>query len=404
MSDIFIGRQPIYDRQLGVYAYELLFRGASVNCAQFSDGDQATSNVIVNAFMEIGLDNIVSQQLAFINLTRAFFVDQKAPGVCLPRHRVVLEVLEHVEPDVEVLEGVRRLSTQGYTIALDDFVYHRTLRPLLELADIVKLDVMALDRSRLRSHVRLLRRYPVKLVAEKVETLADFNFCLDLGFDYFQGYFFAQPQIIRGERLPHNRLTILNLLSQLQNPDISAEQLEALIRQNPTFSERILRHANSAALDLEPSVESLQQAFTRVGVTDLKSWTTVLAMAKLDDKPTELVVTSMIRGKMAEMLSTTLNADKPESFFTVGLFSTLDALMDNGMEAILDRLPLPDHLADALLHRRGVHGEVLDCVLAYERGRWDRVRCRHLTDSQIQGCYLAALHWASQASRDLIEQ
>jgi EAL and modified HD-GYP domain-containing signal transduction protein len=402
MNEIFIGRQPIYDRKLNVYAYELLFRAAPDNSARFSDGDQATSTVIVNAFLEIGLDNIVDQRLAFINLTRAFFVDHN--NVCLPKERVVLELLEHIEPDAEVINGIRRLSAQGYAIALDDFVYHDALQPLVQLADIVKVDIMALGQDQIRRQVEKLRRHPLKLLAEKVETRDEFDFCLDLGFDYFQGYFFAQPQVIRGQRLPNNRLAILHLLSRLQDPDVKPAELEELIVQDVTFSYRILRYVNSAAFSLTRRIESVHQAVVILGLQAVRTWTSLLAMSQVDNKPTELVVTAMVRGKMAEALAEALKAPHPESFFTVGLFSALDALMDNTMEEILTQLPLAEHISSALLHHQGIHGEVLESVLAYERGDWDRIYCGKLRPDQFVNCYLSALRWAREVSRQLVEK
>ena len=402
MDDIFIGRQPIYNRELGVYAYELLFRAAPHNAARFSDGDQATSNVIVNAFMEIGLDNIVGQHLAFINLTRAFFVEQE--NICLPKERVVLELLEHIEPDVEVIEGIKRLSAQGYSIALDDFVYRDGLQPLVQLADIVKVDVMVQQRDEIRSQVQKLRQHSLKLLAEKVETRDTFDFCLELGFDYFQGYFFAQPQVVRGQRLPNNRLAILRLLSRLQDPNIKPAELEELIVQDVTFSYRILRYVNSAAFSLAHKIESVHQAVVILGQKTIKTWTTLLAMSGVDNKPTELVITAMVRGKMAEALARALKAPHPEAFFTVGLFSALDALMDNTMQEILTQLPLAEHISSALLYHKGIHGEVLASVLAYERGEWEQAGCETLGASQVRDCYLSAVRWAGDVSRQLVKK
>ncbi|HHJ16827.1 MAG TPA: HDOD domain-containing protein [Gammaproteobacteria bacterium] len=402
MSEIFIGRQPIYDRKLDVYAYELLFRAAKVNAAEITDGDQATSDVIINTFLEIGLDNIVSNRLAFINLTRAFFVNEHS--ISLPKDRVVLELLEDIEADDDVMAGVRRLTEQGYTIALDDFIYHESLRPLVQLANIIKIDIMALEKDDIREHVQALRAHPLKLLAEKVETQEEFDYCMELGFDYFQGYFFAQPKVIRGQRLPNNRLAILKLLGQLQDPDITPQQLENLIAQDVAFSDRILRYASSAAFAPPRKIESIQQAAAILGLQSIKSWTTLLAMSQVDNKPTELVVTAMIRARMAEEMARAQHIEHPESFFTVGLFSALDALMDNTMEEILTQLPLADPISDALLHRKGIHGEVLSCVLAYERGQWERIKCHQLGKVQIRNGYLTALQWANSVCQQLIDQ
>ncbi|MCO6413680.1 MAG: HDOD domain-containing protein [Thiogranum sp.] len=401
MSDIFIGRQPIYDRKLDVFAYELLFRAAHTNRAEITDGDRATSDVIVNAFMEIGLDNIVSTRLAFINLTRSFCVSERA--ISLPKDRVVLELLEDIEVDDELLQAVERLSGQGYTIALDDFVYHESLKPLVQLAHIVKIDIMALSREDIRSHVSQLRQHPLRLLAEKVETRQDLDFCMNLGFDYFQGYFFAQPKVIHGKRLPNNRLAILHLLSRLQDPDISPKELEDLIAQDVAFSYRMLRYVNSAAFSLPRKIESVHEAVVILGLQTIKTWTILMAMSQVDDKPAELVVTAMVRGKMAELMAKLQGSANPESFFTVGLFSALDALMDNTMQEILTQLPLADHIADALLHHQGVHGKTLQCVLAYERGAWDQIQYDTLTTAQISDCYLSAVEWANEVCRQLMD-
>lgn len=401
MSDIYIARQPIYDCDLNVYAYELLFRDNDINRAGIVDGDQATSDVIVNTFMEIGLNNIVGDRLAFINLTRSFIVDERP--VSLPRDRVVLELLEDIDPDEEVIEAAQRFVKQGYCLALDDFIFNEALRPLVETASIIKIDVMALDKQEIREHVQQLREYPVKLLAEKVEDQAMYRYCVELGFDYFQGYFFAQPVIIQGQRLPNNRLSILNLLGKLQDPSISARQLEDLISQDITLSFRILRYVNSASLSLPRKVESVHEAVVLVGLQNIKSWSLLLAMSAVDNKPVELVIMAMIRGKMAELLATRMGLSNPESYFTVGLFSALDALMDNSMEEILTQLPLADHISSALLSHQGEHGEILSCVLAYERGNWEAVRCQLLTMPEIRNCYLEALKWAGQMRMHLVQ-
>ena len=401
MSDIFIGRQAIYDRKLEVYAYELLFRAAQVDSAKFVDGDQATSDVIVNTFMEIGLDNIVGKRLAFINLTRSFFVTEYS--ISLPRDRVVLELLEDIEADEAVLAGVQRLSAQGYAIALDDFIYHESLRPLVELADLIKIDIIPLSRDEIREHVRQLRQYNVKLLAEKVETRDDMDFCMELGFDYFQGYYFSQPKVIRKQQLPNNRLAILRLLSRLQDPEITPGTIEELVTQDISFSFKILRYVNSAAFAMPRKIESIQQAVIILGLKTIKSWIALLVMAGIEGKPDELVTTALVRAKMAEEIALARKEKHADAFFTVGLFSALDVLMDNTMEEILTQLPLANHISDALLYHTGLHGEVLASVLAYERGEWDLVQPNILDRQQFSDCYLKAIQWAGEVCQKLVD-
>ncbi|HHJ13700.1 MAG TPA: EAL domain-containing protein [Gammaproteobacteria bacterium] len=399
---IFIGRQPIYDRDGGLYAYELLFRSAHNDKAHVIDGDRATSEVIINTFMEIGLDRIVGDRLAFINLTRSFFVDETT--ISLPRDRVVLELLEDIEVDETLIAGVRRLAREGYRIALDDFIYHESLQPLVELADVIKIDIQALDRAQIRQHVEQLRPQNLQLLAEKVETREDYDFCHALGFDYFQGYFFAEPKIIQGQRLPNNRLAVLQLLARLQAPDVDADELESLIGRDLAFSYRILRYVNSAALAQAREIESIRQAVVILGLRAIRAWATLLAMSNIDDKPLELVITAMIRARMAENLARATGAPDPDSYFTVGLFSALDALMDNSMEEILTQLPLASHIARALLAHEGPHGQVLACVLAYERGKWNALRCDSLDGDRIREAYLDAVQWTNTIYRNLLDE
>jgi EAL and modified HD-GYP domain-containing signal transduction protein len=399
MHDVYVGRQPIYDRQLEVYAYELLFRSGEVNQARVMDGDQATSQVILNTFMEIGLETIVGPKLAFINLTRDFILQDYS--FVFPAGRVVMEVLEDIPVDTELLTAVRRLSTQGYLIALDDFIYHERLQPLVELADIIKVDILALDQRALQEHVATLRQYKVKLLAEKVETQDHFKYCRDLGFDYFQGYFFCKPEVIRGQRVPANRMTTLQLLVKLQDPETDFAELEAIISRDVSLSYKLLRVVNSAFYAMPQKVDSLRHALLRLGTRQIATWISLILLSRIDDKPHELMVTAMVRAKMCELLAQALKHPNKDRFFTVGLFSALDALMNSPMEEILISLPLSNDITSALLHNVGVLGDALRCVLAYERGDWEAVNCYGVDGSTITEAYLQAITWTTETSNTL---
>lgn len=399
MPEVFVGRQPIYTRQLDVFAYELLFRSGEGEEASVMDGDQATSQVILNTFMEMGLDTIVGQKLAFINLTRDFILQDYAP--VFPADRVVLEVLEDIPVDAELIEAVRRLSDQGYTIALDDFIYHERLQPLMEIADIIKVDVLALDKAALREHQAVLQQYNVKLLAEKVETQDEFRYCRELGFDYFQGYFFCKPEVIKGQRVPANRLVSLQLLARLQDPEADFRELEGLISQDVSLSYKLLRVINSAFYSLPRKVDSLRQALLMLGTRLITTWVSLIILAGIDDKPHELMVTAMVRAKMCELLAQALGRPGTDTFFTVGLFSALDALMDSPMEDVLRALPLSDDITAALLQYEGILGAALRCVLAYERGDWQAVSCPGLDSAAIKDAYLRAIAWTTETSGKL---
>lgn len=389
----FVGRQPIYGRSIDVFAYELLFRNNEINRASFTDGDAATAQVMLNTFVEIGLDNIVDHHLAFINLTRDFVLGNYC--VALPKDRVVLEVLENMGVDQELMEALQRLSKLGYRIALDDFVYHESLKPLVELADIIKVDVLELDRETVAQHVKILRQYPVKLLAEKVETYEEFEFCRDLGFDYFQGYFFCKPNIISAKPMPANRMAILALLTQLQNPTIEISQLERIIEEDLSLGSQVLRYINSAFFEMPKQIDSIDQAVYMVGTDRLRTWASLLMLARIEEKPVELLVTAIVRARMCEQLAVAHHVREVDQYFTVGLFSILDGLLDQPLEDIIPTLPLDEDIRQALVNKKGSLGMTLDCVLAYERGDWDTVLCHGVEVETIKAAYLEAISWTS---------
>ena len=389
-----VGRQPIYGADVDVFAYELLYRGGELNQANFLDGDSATADVMLNTMLEIGVEQIVGNRLAFINMTTNLILDRLCET--LPKDQVVLEVLENVEPTEEIIDALTDLSQQGYTIALDDFIYHESLQPLVAIANIVKVDIMALSHEEIEEHILWLRQYPLKLLAEKVETHEDFEFCRAMGFDYFQGYFFCKPNIIAGTRVPANRIAILMLLSKLQEQDIEISKIEKEIKTDVSLSYKLLRYVNSAYCGLPRTVDSIGQAACMVGIDKLRMWVTLMSLASMEEKPFELLVTATVRAHMCEQLGRILQCEPIEQCFTVGLFSVLDGFFDCELPEILKSLPLSTEVRNALLDRTGVLGEVLDCVMAFEQGDWKPMESSEIDLAVIQHSYLEAIQWSSQ--------
>jgi len=394
MPDFYVGRQPIFDRKLSVVGYELLYRPHDATRAGVINGDQATSQVLLNSFVEIGLPRLVGERSAFVNLTRNFIVNSDL----LPpeKDQLVLEVLENVEPDEELVDAVRKLSNDGYRIALDDFIFHDKLRPLVELADIIKIDLRALDRDTLEEHVRLLSQYPAKLLAEKVETPEELDHCQKLGFDYFQGYFLCCPRNIKGRRLPANRVNTMRLVAQLQDPATDLEQLETIIAQDVTLSYKLLRYLNSAAFSGRKQISSIRHALVYLGHRAIKNWATLIALADIDDKPSELINAALIRAKMCELLARALDKQDRESAFTVGMFSVLDAMLDTPLPDLMADLPLSPEITEALLHHQGEFGCVLQTTIAYDRGDWEHINCPGVADDMLSDIYLMAVEWARE--------
>jgi len=399
VSDFFIARQPIYDRKLYVYAYELLYRSSENNYADVVDGDDATSQVLINALMEVGLPELVGQSLAFINLTERYIVEGLPPS--LAQDNLVLEVLEDIEPTEAVITGLKKLKAAGHVIVLDDFICDESKRTLVELADIIKFDLFTLPGSALTEQVKKLRPTGVRLLAEKVETPEEYEYCKALGFDYFQGYFFCKPKIVKGARTLTSRMAIMQLLTKLQNPELDFGELQTLVAQDVSLSYRILRYINSAHVSVGRKVESIQQAISLLGLNTIKTWVAILAMSSIDDKPYELILTALIRAHMCEILSTGTPVSA-ENAFTVGLFSVLDAFINKPLDEILDTLPLSDTLHYALLDKTGELGQLLSLVLSYERGQWNDLSNTHYDGGTLRTAYLASIRWAGDISDSLI--
>lgn len=397
MDDIYIGRQPIYDANLNVFAYELLFRSSQAsNEANVFDGDSATTNVIINAITEIGMNNLVGQHRAFINLTRNHILQMAEQPLPEMKERLVLEILEDIEAEDEIVAAVTHLANDGFTIALDDFIYNESLQPLVDISDIIKIDLMAINDEELEQHALKLADGKRKLLAEKVETQQEFDRCKELGFDYYQGYFFSKPQIIKGQSLPANKMAIMKLLAKLVDSDSSTEELAQTITQDVTLSVRVLRYINSAQFGLGKEVESIQQAIMMLGRTTIRNLANLVAMSQIEDKPHELLIISMIRAKMSENIAALVQSDK-DVCFTTGLFSIIDTLMNCEMNTLVNELPLSQNIKAALINHEGELGKILKCVLAYESGDWKNAHYNEFSINEIRDCYLDALKWATSS-------
>jgi EAL and modified HD-GYP domain-containing signal transduction protein len=267
--------------------------------------------------------------------------------------------------------------------------------------DYIKLDISCLIQEELEQQVQMLKAYDAILIAEKVATQNDFARCKEMGFDQFQGYFFCEPNTIKTQRTPTSRLAVLHLLAEIQDPDVTFGDLEKLIAKDVTLSYRILRYINSAMYNLPQKIESIRHALTMLGMRAVKNWVTVLAQSKFDDKPYELMITSLIRARMCELLSEALFI-KHDSTFVVGLFSTLDALLDRSMEEVLEDLPLTEEVNQAILHKQGPLGRVLQCAIAYEQGDWEQLPDLGLDNATIRNAYLEAIQWTREVGKEIL--
>ena len=392
-----LARQPIFNRKMQVVAYELLCRSCDLNEYTADGGDMASSQVLLHTFTELSIHSVVGHHQAFINFTRTLLLTPPP----FDRRQLVVEVLEGQQIDAQMLHSLRSLREQGYTIALDDFELTDETRDLIPYADIIKLDVLQLSPDQIREHIDYLKPFGLTLLAEKVETYEMLEYCKDAGFDLFQGYFLARPKVIKGRKITENKQAVLQLLSVLHDPDVPLEQVEQLVARDPMLSYKLLRLVNSAAFALPRTIESLRQAITLLGLNIIKNWVNLLAMANLGDNPMELSIAALTRARMCEIIAATMSGKKrQDTFFTVGLLSTLDAFMDAPLEILLSNISLSEQLNEALLQHLGDEGKVLDIVEHYERAEWDKIDwdylgSRNISPDTLSHIYLDALTWVT---------
>lgn len=397
MTEVCVARQPIFDQRLEVVGYELLFRGQQATDAVITSAEGATATVLLSSFTEIGLERIVGTHTAWINVSREFVLDGLAQNI--PPGLVLLEILEDQLIDARLIDAITKLKREGYRLALDDFQYSPDIEPLLALADVVKLDLLALGRENLSREIARLQPYGVTLLAEKLETQDDYDYCANAGCELFQGYFFCRPELVHGTRIDANRLAVLEILAALQEPAVDLHALENMIARDLGLSYRLLRYINSAFFGLRQQVRSISHALALLGLENLRHWAALSVFAGIDDKPAELTVTALIRARFCELAGQQHhNASSRGELFTLGMFSVIDAFMDTPIDEVLAKIPFRQDMHQALSTHDGAMGRLLDCITALEAGDFDRA---HSIVPNAGELYLASLTWAHDAADPL---
>lgn len=390
MRDVYVARQPIFDRQQQVYAYEVLFRNSQENRAVIDDAARATSELLSNAFVTIGLDRIVGTAPAFINLTREFFTGELP--LPMASERLVLEVLEDIEIDEPLVCGVQKLVDDGFRIALDDVVFEERLRPLLPLATFVKVELPRVPRDEWGRQLEQFREYDVTVLAEKVETQEDFDLCRQLGYDLMQGYFFSRPQMLTSREVPGGQLALLQLMGQLNRPDVTIEDIERTLRTDANLSFKLLRFINSARCGVPRRVESLHQVIQFLGLRGVRSLVMIVSTSNLTCQRPETLRNATLRALLCEKLGRRVPGCDSSACYMAGLVSALDAVLDMPFEEIAKLLPLSEEILGAVAHRMGPIGEVVRCAESHERldPSVDR-KCGNLSGEEVRACYLESL-------------
>lgn len=393
----FVARQPIFNNKLHVHAYELLFRSNTID-GQFNfDPTQATSIVVNNGIFLVGLEKLTFAKPAFVNFSEQLLTSDLM--TLLPKEKVVIEILETVAPTPKVMQACRKLKDLGYTIALDDFVYHPQLEPFIELADIIKVDFLLSPASYCQSIPKKFAKENIVFLAEKVETYNHFKQAVEWGYKLFQGYFFCKPDIISASDIQGNKLIYFKLLQELNNPGVAVDKLEQIIQKDVSLSYKLLKYINSASFSLKYKVSSIKQAIALIGTENLIKFVSLILLKGMSgDKPSELINTAIIRARFAELIASSVGLQKfaPDAFL-VGLFSLLDALLDRPINEVLAELALKEHIQEALSRQPNSLMFILETVIAYEQADWERFdmfRNMIKLDSSIaKNLYMESVSW-----------
>lgn len=392
MNDILVGRQQILDSKQNIYGYELLFRGNEFDLTVEESATHATNQIIADTLLEIGLNNIVGSALAFVNFTTQNLL-KKTP-LALPKDRIIIEVLENVTVDAALIAALKELSELGYTIALDDFVMTREFLPLLDIADIIKLDILAMPMKDTLAMIDRLKPYNVRLLAEKVETHEAFTALKAAGCELFQGFFFSKPKTVAGKRIGVNQAIAIKLIATINKPEVQIAELSQIISQDVGLTYKLLKYINSAFFSLPSQIESVRHAITYLGVPEVKRWVNILALTSMSDKPHILFQQMLIRAKMCELLSGQFNQNS-ENLFLTGMFSSLDSILDIPIDEALSKLTLSTEIEQAILHQSGIMGEILAYVIRYERWDLSSAILLQISPKIMRDVYLTSISWAN---------
>jgi c-di-GMP-related signal transduction protein len=393
----YVARQPIFDRDEKVFGYELLFRDGLANA--FSGDTDEASRATLDRSLLMGLDVLCDGRRAFVNCTKDTLI--KGLVTLLPSASTVVEILEDVPADPDVMAACQSLKADGYLIALDDFVANDPREALAEIADIIKVELpLTTDEER----TEMVRRYVprCRLLAEKIETQADFLRTREQGFVYFQGYFFRRPEMLNTRDMPANRLNYLRMLQEVSHPELDVMGLERLIKSEASVCYRLLRYLNSPMFGLKSEVHSVRHALSMLGEREMRRWVRlVAAVGAGQDKPSDLLLSALVRGRFGELLATRVPHGESD-LFLLGLLSLIDAMLEMPMAEVLEKIPLDHETKAVLLGQPSPLRPVYQLMLAHESGEWEAAsqlgKGLHLEPEAVAGYYWQAQQWARDVS------
>ena len=403
----YAARQPILDRNKELIGYELLFRDGVDNVFPDIDGDEATSRLIEGSQFNFGLEDLTDNKPAYINFTLDTLL--KGYPTLLNKDGVVIEILETVQPGKRLLAIVKDLKEKGYTLALDDYAHQPVWRHFYPFIDIIKVDFLTCDIENVKTIIEDLKPYPhIKLLAEKVETYALYNQAFQLGFEYFQGFFFSKPEMVQSKALPPSGMALAELLYETSSVEMDLKKITDVFERDVNLSYKLLRYSNSAAFARRFEINTIKQALIVLGAAEIKKLLSLLFAAQVSaDKPLELIRLSLTRARFCELLAISHGKLRDTGIaFLAGMMSLMDAILDEEMDSVMLKLPLSNEIKAALLNNEGLLAEYLNLVTLYEQGNWhaanDKAQQLNLGDD-VPDAYHEALNWVSEQMQIMID-
>jgi EAL and modified HD-GYP domain-containing signal transduction protein len=400
----YAARQPILDKDKNLYGYELLFRDSIDNVFPNIDGDEATTKMVEASKFNLGVGEFTANKPAFINFT--FETLSRGYANMLTTDEVVVEILETVKPGKKLLAICKKLYEEGYTLALDDYEHQKVWIHFFPFIKIIKIDWQISSIEDIKEIKEVISGFPdIKLLAEKVETYEEYNQALELGFELFQGFFFAKPQMVKTKTLSPSQMAMAELLYETSKPELDLTSITSVFERDVTLSYKLLRYANSAIFRRRNEVSSIKQALVTLGSQELKRFMGLMFAVNVNpDKPTELINSAMARAKFCELVAKDISAPIDTSIaFLTGLLSLIDAILDETLETVLEKLPLAQEIKQPLLTKKGVLAELIQLLEFIEHAQWDKTTVvmskLGVEKEQVIKDYNEALAWADEQTK-----
>ena len=396
----YAARQPILDKEKKLVGYELLFRDGVDNVFPDIDGDEATSRLIEGSQFNFGLEDLTDNKPAYINFTLETL--QEGYPLLLGKEQVVVEILETIQPGKRLLALVKDLKERGYTLALDDYIHQPVWRHFYPYIDMIKIDFLTTDKESIEAVIEAIKPHPhIKLLAEKVETYEKYQLALEMGFSYFQGFFFSKPEMVQSKTLPPSEMALAELLYETSSIDLNLRKITEVFERDVNLSYKLLRYSNSAAFKRRAEISTIKQALIVLGSEEIKRFLSLLFAAQVSaDKPAELIRLSLTRARFAELLAISHGKLRDTGMaFLTGMMSLMDAILDEDMPSVMNKLPLTNEIKDALLKDEGLLATYLNLVKFYQQANWEKAKEIQqqlgLKPEEVPDAYHDALSWSN---------